>query len=390
MSERALAAVPPSLFTPAFTSLLVSQVGFGYAFSSYWMLPKFLVTELGAGPAEIGRVIAVHGVAVVVAMPAVGAAVDRFGRRNFLTAGGVAMALTSVAFTAVDSMGPLLYVLRALQGVAFAMAFAAGAALAVDAAPAERVGEAIGLFGLTFLSMNALAPLSVETIASRAGWPAAFASAALGATLCVALSRRLRDGDAVRDAGGRVPGLWEVARRPRLLRLALVIGLVAMGLSAAFSFHQPFALQLGMTRVRDFLVAYALAAVAVRLLLGRFADRVGRRRVSIAALVPYTFVVAGMAQLRPGGLAWFGAGLGVTHGLLYPALNAVAVEGVGVRERGKVMALFQAAFQTGVAFGAFALGLVAEHAGYPAAFRTAGACVLLALLLLAASPDGRR
>lgn len=41
---------------------------------------------------------------------------------------------------------------------------------------------------LTFLAMNALAPTAVETIASRAGWTAAFASAAVGAGLCVALS----------------------------------------------------------------------------------------------------------------------------------------------------------------------------------------------------------
>jgi predicted MFS family arabinose efflux permease len=62
---------------------------------------------------------------------------------------------------------------------------------------------------------------------------------------------------------------------------------------------------------------------------------------------------------------------------------------VGARERGKVMALFQAAFQIGVATGAFGLGLLAEASGYPAAFVTGGGCVLAALVLLAASPDGR-
>ena len=97
----------------------------------------------------------------------------------------------------------------------------------------------------------------------------------------------------------------------------------------------------------------------------------------------------GMAELRPGGLAWFGAAMGVAHGLLYPALNAVAVEGVGARERGKVMALFQAAFQIGVATGAFGLGVLAELRGYPAVFVAGGVCVLAALLLFAASPEGR-
>ena len=389
MSHGAVEGVPPRLFTPGFTALLMAQAGFGYAFSSFFMLPKFLVTQLAAGPAEIGRVMAVYGVAVVVSMPVIGAAVDRFGRRDFLTGGALIMAGASLLFVAVESVGPLLYALRAVQGVAFSMAFAAGAALAVDEAPPERVGQAIGLFGLTFLSMNAVAPAVVEIVAASAGWSAAFATAAGGAVLCAALSRRVRDVDGVTDPDGAVPGLWEVATRPSQLRVSLVIGLVGAGFSAMFTFHQPFALDLGMTEVRSFFVAYACAAVAVRVGLGRFVDRAGRRRVAIAALLPYVAVVLGMAELQPGGLAWFGAAMGVAHGLLYPALNAVAVEGVGARERGKVMALFQAAFQIGVATGAFGLGVLAESRGYPAVFVAGGVCVLAALLLFAISPEGR-
>ena len=65
------------------------------------MLPKFMATELAAGPAEIGRVMAVYGVAVVISMPVIGAAVDRFGRREFLTFGALIMAVASLLFAAV-------------------------------------------------------------------------------------------------------------------------------------------------------------------------------------------------------------------------------------------------------------------------------------------------
>ena len=75
MSERRVDAAGPRLFTPAFIALLLAQAGFGYAFSCFFMLPKFLVTQLAAGPAEIGRVMAIYGVAVVVSMPVIGAAV---------------------------------------------------------------------------------------------------------------------------------------------------------------------------------------------------------------------------------------------------------------------------------------------------------------------------
>ena len=42
----------PPLLTPSFTALLVANVCFGYAFSSFFLLPKFMANELGAGPAR--------------------------------------------------------------------------------------------------------------------------------------------------------------------------------------------------------------------------------------------------------------------------------------------------------------------------------------------------
>ena len=381
---------PDRLLTRRFTSLLVAQVGFGYAFSSYFLLPKFLVVWLHAGPREIGLVTAAHGVTIVALMPVMGALVDRFGRRHFLTAGALLMAAASLAFTAVDSLGPAIFVLRALQGLAFAMAFAAGSALAVDEAPPERVAQAIGLFGLTVLSMNAVGPAVVEEVSARAGWPAAFGLAAAGALLCALLSLRLRERALPRADGEPLAGLVEVATRPSQLRVTLVIALVGTAFSALFVFHQPFALASGIAKLRDFFAAYAAAAIGVRLGLGGWIDRLGRRRAALASLSLYVVVALLATQLPHTGLALLGGALGLAHGVFYPAFNAVAIESSGPRERGKVMALYQAAFQLGGAVGPLALGLLADRAGYPAVFVTAAACLALALAVLVASPEGRR
>ena len=91
--------------TPAFTALLTTQAGFGYAFSTFLLLPKYLVTQLGAGPAEIGLVTSAYGVATVLTIPVMGAVVDRYGRRRFLIAG----ALVMVAFFAVGLFGYDVY-----------------------------------------------------------------------------------------------------------------------------------------------------------------------------------------------------------------------------------------------------------------------------------------
>lgn len=389
MNEPVSSEPRPRLLTRSFGALLVAQAGFGYAFSSYLLLPKFLVTELAAGPEDIGRIEAIHGIAIVLLMPAIGGVVDRLGRRGFLTAGALLMACASFGFAWVESVGPLLYALRALHGIAFAMAFSGGATLAVDQAPPQRLAQAIGLFGLTFLSMNAVAPAAVEEIASGRGWSTAFASAGLAALACALLSRLLRERPTPPHADEAVPSVWEFARRPRQIRTSLVIGLAGAALGVVFRFYQPFALELGIEQVKSFFVAYALAAVCVRVGFGELVDRAGRRRVSLVCLVLYVAILVSLTQLRPGTLAFFGAAMGITHGLFYPALNAVAVEGVGARERGKVMALFQASWQVGFSLAQAALGALAERRGYPAVFVAGALCSLVALVVLALSPEGR-
>jgi predicted MFS family arabinose efflux permease len=235
--------------------------------------------------------------------------------------------------------------------------------------------------------MNAVGPAMMEHIADRAGWPWGFAAASAAALCGGILSRWVRDC----TAGARrraVPGLWEVVRDPAQLRIAIVVTLAGIAFGAMITFHQPFALSLGATHVRSFFVAYAAAAVVVRVGFGRLIDRDGWRRVSLASLALYGCVVTAMARLAglgAGCLALFGGGLGVAHGLFYPSLNALAVAGRGRDERGKVMAIFQAAFTIGFAGGSYPLGILAERMGYPAVFVAAGLCAFagLAVLLLA-------
>lgn len=379
----------PRLLTRSFAALLVAQAGFGYAFSSFLLLPKFLVAGLGAGPADIGSVEAVHGIAAVLLMPAVGGWVDRFGRRRFLTAGALLMAASSFSFVAVGEVGPLLYALRALQGFAFAMAFAAGGALALDLAPPQRLAQAIGFFGSTFLAMNAVAPTVVEELSLRVGWGWAFASAGVSASLCALLSRFLGDRRLSPGREEGAAGVLAFARRPEQMRLCCVIALAGAALGVVFRFYQPYALSLGIEEVKAFFVAYAAAAVLVRVALGRMVDRSGRRRVALVCLVFYVLILLGMSRLAEGTLALFGAAMGATHGLFYPSLNAVAAETVGERERGKVMALFQASWQVGFAIAQAGMGVLAAARGYPTVFVAGAGCALLALAVLWRSP-GRR
>ena len=183
----------PESFDRRFVFLLVAQAGFGFSHSSFMMLPKFLATQLAAGPAEIGAVVAASAISMVVFLVPAGSLVDRHGRKRFLVGGAALMAVSSAAYVAIDAIGPALYALRIVQSIAFAAAWTAGAALCVDAAPPRRVGQAIGLFGLAYVFMGAFAPATVEAVVAASGWDVAFVIAACAAAFCAGLSLFVRE-----------------------------------------------------------------------------------------------------------------------------------------------------------------------------------------------------
>ena len=89
------------------------------------------------------------------------------------------------------------------------------------------------------------------------------------------------------------------------------------------------------------------------------------------------------------GLIVLGGLLGLAHGFFYPSFNALAVEGASPHDRGKIMAVFQAWFTAGGAFGTFFLGALAYAEGYPMVFEVVGLATFIALGILVVSPEGR-
>lgn len=380
-----------TLLTRRFGLLMLAQAFFAYALSSFMLLPKFLTQQLGASPSDIGWVMAAYGAVTLVLVPTMGAVVDRRGRRTFLTLGGLVMAGSSAAFVLVESVGPLIFVLRGIQGAGFAMAFVAGATLAVDEAPPERLGQSLALFGTTFLSMNAVGPAAVEAISNHWSWDVAFLQAGAASLLSSLLSLFVREGRPEPDDELELDGLLRVARRPGILRVSLVVVLTGAAFGTMMIFHQPFALELGTTDLRWFFIGFASTGLVIRLALGDVVDRLGRRRVTLGALGVYVLAVSSMVWLRAGSLslALHGTAFGLAHAFFYPALSALMIEGASPHERGKVVALLNGAFNSGIAVAAPVLGLTAEHLGYPVLFGVAAACPAVALAVLAVSPEGR-
>jgi MFS family permease len=377
-----------SWLTADLARVLGAASAWGFAFSTFYLLPKYLAQELGAGPSEIGFAVGIFSVATVAATPFAGWVVDRFPRRYAMMAGAVLMAISAIGFVGVERLGVVLDALRILQGLSYALVVTAVGTLVADQAPREHLNQALGFSGASMLIMNAVAPAVAEPLAAAVGWPTAFALAACSACLATALAGRVHEARWKRAATAS-GGMRALLAQPIARHYAIVIALSGATFGAVFTFEPAYALALGRTRVGGFFIAYAIAAIIVRLVFGGIPARVGSYRVARGALVLYAVVVFALAATGPAGLEPLGALFGLAHGLFYPAVNAMAVTAVQPHERGRMIAIFTGAFAVGLSFGSTTLGHVAAWGGYPLVFVTAACGTLVAVTILIASPPLR-
>ncbi len=352
--------------------------------TAFFTLPVRL-EALSASRAEIGRVMGVFGFSSLFAIPATGALVDRFGRRPFVVAGCILWSLLALGFSFVEAMGPWPYLLRFGQGLAFSLVFVSTNALIVELAPPGGLGRAIAVFGTTTLAAHAVGPSLGEVIAHRFGFATLFVGA--GVFGLIALAGFLAAGDTppiVDDDGGRGVSMGRLMLRPggRGVLLGGVATAVAFG--AAINFVPVFVRSRELSSHAPFFIGYVVSAVFVRLVAGGLGDRVGHRRVAIAAALLFSAAVAGLGAVHgPVLLVAIALAFGAGHGFAYPSMNALFVQDAPPSARGRAMALFNLSFNVGMTLAAFLAGELSERFGYAPMFAVLGGAASLGALAVA-------
>jgi predicted MFS family arabinose efflux permease len=246
------------------------------------------------------------------------------------------------------------------------------------------------MFGATTLVAHAVGPSASEHIARAFGFRRLFELVAGVALLALMLFAWLGRGERrpVRRQGAGI-GMLALARRPSA-RAALVAGVAtALAFGTALHFMPVFVRSRGLEAHTPFFVAYVVAAILARLLLPSLGDRIGHRPVGACAVFAFSAAVMSLAAVHHvGALVACAAGFGVAHGIAYPAINALFVEGTPEGARGRAMALYNLSFNAGITLAAFVAGELAERAGYSVMWLTMGAAAALgAIALVVDRPD---
>jgi len=371
-------------------------VGFSVVFP---FLPYY-VQELGATSlkeAEMwsGILFASHAVLMGIFAPIWGSLADRYGRKLMVERAmfGGAVLLTAMGF--VRNVPQLLF-LRALQGC-ITGTVAAATTLVASGTPRERAGYALGLLQMAMYGGASVGPLLGGLLADAFGYRAAFW--VTGALLLVAgllvlfLVEEQFDPPAKESrtgSGGLWQGLVLVVRSRALLavfgvRVIMRLGARIVGPVLPLFIQTLLPVGARVASVSGLISGVsAIASAIAAVVLGRFGDRLGYRRVLLAcAMGAALFYVPQFFVTTPTQLLVFQAGVGLAMGgtlaMVSAMLAALAPEGRQGAVYGVDASVVSAANAVGPMLGAsLAAGL-----GLRSVFLCAAAVFGLAALVVA-------
>ena len=383
---RSRAEVHPSIAASAgvFVAALLAFVAIGAALP---VLPGYVRGPLHSGDVSVGIVVGSFALTSVFCRPLAGRRADVDGRRIVLVCGALAMALGGALYLIASSV-PSLIVARLAVGAGEGAVYTSGVTWAVDLAPEDRRGLALGLFGLAVWGGLSLGPVAGEVLRASVGYDAVWTLTAVLPLLGALLAWRLPE---PRPAIGDVREPGPLALLPRAAhRPGFALALANIGYAALAGFVILHLQARHISGGASVFTAFAIAVFASRLVLSRVPDRAGARRTGTAAGLLEALGLALVALAHSLLLALVGAlVMGVGFSMLFPALALMVVGEVGDDRRGSAMGAFTAFFDIGVGLGGPLCGATAAIAGYPAVFLLS-AVAALGTATLAATPRRER
>jgi YNFM family putative membrane transporter len=346
----------------ALAGFLLGAAGmFAVMYSTQAILPE-LARDFGVSAAQAGLT-----VSIVILVLAAGAWVwgplsDRWGRKNTLVLASALVAVPTLASALAPSFG-LLLACRAVQGLCMPGLLTVGAPYVVEVFGPRLGGKAMGLYITALVSGGIVGRVGIALATTVVGWRWPIgALSVLPAAGAVVMARTLPDAPVQENTARRWDAVRRLARNRGLQQATAAASALFFAFVGVFSFvtfrleRPPF----GWSQAVGGLIFLMWGLGAIGPLAGSAADRVGWRRVVLAALVCGTAAVAlslpaHALTLIPAlailALAMF---CGVTAAQLGSATSTSA-------DRGVASAMYFSVYYASGALGGYLPGLAWEH-----------------------------
>ena len=372
------AGVPPPLFTRAFALAWFANAMLNLAGLLFVHLPGFL-QQLGAGEAHIGRIMAAQALGAIVAWPLAGRAMDARGRRVVILTGVALFVVVVGLYLSIDSLGPRVYLVRVLDGVAATMWYTALFTYAADLVPAQRRTEGLAMFGVSGLITIGVGAQFGDIILAYATYRELFLGALGCAVLGLMLCLPLRDLPPVHDEQNVPPrSVVATAMQRNLIPVWIASFTFFVAVARALQLHEDVRDHDGHRQRGQLFQRVCRHRRGVADLPGVASRPSGRATHDRCrhVLLRVGCVVLSLAH-TPGHVLAAGLLCGAGHGYTFPVLLSLVVARARPQERGVATAFFTTLDWLGLLLAGPVVGYVIERTGYGTAF--IGLALLLAM-----------
>ena len=360
-----------------------------YAICRTPLLPLF-ARELGAGPEQIGLVMAASTITGALLKLPAGAWSDILGRRPLLLLAATIFAVMPFTYLAVAGLGALIAI-RFVHGSATAIMGPVMSATISDAAPVARRATWLSTYSTVQGTGQAIAPIVAGALIARGRYDLAFSIAgAIGLLVPVLVARLPMRHAAAYSAikSTRVTeGVIEVLRERRILVASLTHAAYYVMNGTLTAFLPLFARdRLGLTAVEIgwLFGLQTLTTLAIRPFVGAASDRLGRRGAIVAGLATCASGVLAIAAVRSSieiqaAVVLYAAGVAITTA----ATSAYITDVAPPARFGAAHGVFGTIYDIGDAAGPLVGGVLVAAFGYEPAFRAMAALALAASAVFA-------
>lgn len=347
------------------------------------LIPRYALV-IGAQPFMIGLAVSSISMTAIVFRPIGGILSDRWSRRNLMLI-GLFLGSSAYAILFFSKDITTIMIARLLEGIAIASFVPSSIASAIDYAPEDKVGEALGWRSLMIGIGFSVGPALGGFLSELFGYATTF-----GITSVLLLSLTpliISTGDERHHppGGSSLAGLK--GGRFLLALLSLIIYAVAwMGLLTFLSAYLKL-LGYGDLEIGLFVSIQAVASLSIRVMAGRASDRNPRLMTSIGlSLISLSFLAVYILAVPP--LLYIASlifGIGV--GFFVPASQTLALAKSPPNSRGFLSSIYTMGMDVGNLGGPIIFGAIIETYGsYQSAFAIAPVLPFLSAMLVLFAP----
>jgi MFS family permease len=366
------------------------------------VMPVFArrLSEFGDGVEELGLMTMSFALAQLIGAPIMGGLADSRGRRPIILLSLVSVTLSYVGYVLAPTT--LFFILiRGAAGFLSAGLFPAAMGVVADLVPEDQRARWAGIVMGSYAVGMIFGPVIGGVLYDGFGYAAPFILSAAVAFMALVAAFfmvpetrtpeiRNREILGTRHAKPQAevqPSIWDALPRP----LYIFITLLVIDFISAFSFAfvEPqmifyFYDTLNWTTIQFGVLVgiYGLVSVIGQIGLGQLSDKLGRKPLIIAGLIPNMLFFGGLAVLTDYYLMMFGAAIaGLGNALIAPAANAFYLDITAEEHRSRIIGVKGSFLSLGGVLGPLAVAAVAGMMAPQNVFWIASGLVLIAIIL---------